>query len=81
MAIEQVSEGRASYHAYELRNIDGELITMVEHLQYKVSDGAKVLLPWTKVNTPAGSGTIIIPGTVNRLINSYDFSEDTVVSG
>ncbi len=78
-----VDEGNTSYHPYILYtlstdstdegriSIDGEWykpMTVVETLKYKVSDDSQTLVDWQTISN-FGTGTIIIPGIINRITN------------
>ncbi len=65
--MDTVKEGKASYHSYRLLQEDRiTLIHSVEALRYKVSDGVDDLIEWTDLPLD-NTGTITVPGPVNRI--------------
>lgn len=65
--MDKVNEGQASYHDYSLLDADGDPVESVETLRYTVGDGTNTLVDWTDIAAPTGTGTIVVPGPVNRL--------------
>ncbi len=63
-----VDEGKDSEHAYQLVGVDGVTpVASVEALKYRVIDGVDVLIDWQVLSTSATTGTITIPGSINRV--------------
>ena len=70
---ECVGEGTSITIGYTLSDENGDPITSVDKLEYKLSDGPNVLIDWTEIITPSvPSGSIKIPGIHNRIARMKD---------
>lgn len=65
-------EGSTTYHDYQLFDKDGNEITLAEKLEYQLSDGTNIIVPWTSINPPAAPGEIEIEGSFNRVENGLN---------
>ena len=62
----RIPEGSTAPVYYTLRDKDGEPITNIVSLQYKVTaQSGTVLLNWTTISTPASSGVIYVSAIYN----------------
>ncbi|MCK5606350.1 hypothetical protein KAR91_30900 [Candidatus Pacearchaeota archaeon] len=60
-----VSEGTDIDVAYILKDSNGDPITSIDSLEYKLSDGNNVLTDWTSLPAVAPDGLIPIAGSKN----------------
>jgi len=68
-----VEEGNFTVITYNLTDENGDDVTSVDKLEYKLSDGDNTLIDWTEVVTPdLPSGEIKIPGENNRISSLSD---------
>lgn len=68
-----IEEGNSITIGYNLTDSNGVSITSVDKLEYSLSDGDSMLIPWTEIVTPdLPTGEIEIPGIKNRVTNLID---------
>jgi len=68
-----VEEGNLTVITYNLTDENGDPITSVDLLEYKLTDGKNTLIAWTGVVTPdLPAGEIKIPGGNNRISSLSD---------
>lgn len=60
-----VNEGQGITINYTLKDEEGEPLTSVDTLEYKLSDGTNVLTDWTALPAVAPSGSFSIPSSKN----------------
>ena len=60
-----IDEGSDSYYEYMLEDKNDNLITLVEAIAWKLSDGVNTLIDWTDIVPPIGQGEINVPGEFN----------------
>jgi hypothetical protein len=66
-----VNEGSTSHYDYAFTKEDGETpIDTVTLFKYKITDGVIDVLDWTDLNLIEVSGTITIPGELNRILHN-----------
>ncbi len=69
----QVPDGTDSSHPYECQDENGVAVPSVEAIKYRVVDKNNAdVLAWTPINPPVPSGTIEVPGEINRVRQNGD---------
>ena len=69
----RVEEGTTAFVDYEMRDEDGELISVVNLLEYKVTSGlGTTLVNWTSVAGATAFGRLTISATTNTRASSRD---------
>lgn len=71
--MSEVNEGTTSYHDYSLLDEDGDAVSSLEALEYKVvSNLGTVWVDWTSIDSPTATGTITVSATTNTKAAAND---------
>ena len=65
VSIGTVNEGQTATINYSLADEDGDPISAIDSVEYKLSDGLTTLIDWTSAPADAPNGSIVIPGSKN----------------
>ena len=85
-------EGATSYHDYIFTDKNGDPITSVDKIEYKLTDGIGTLIDWTEITPPDAPGELeilaihnIISGSAKRFLsikatyNSDKVAQKTII--
>jgi hypothetical protein len=63
--LECVNEGQTITINYTLTDVDGNPVSSIDLLEYKLSDGINILVDWTELPSVAPAGSFVISGANN----------------